>query len=116
MIQRTQALLEQRQRIRNAARRMFWVNTSKNDFNFSIHVELHPSDFEHVDEMQTWIENLVSNDMTFDYNDCNIVSDQLYEVISEHYPGRNIKITVSTKNIGITIFYKTHRPIQKLAI
>ena len=46
-----------------------------------------------------------------------MISDDLYEQIASRYPGRDIEITVSEDGEnGATISYKTHQPIQQLAI
>lgn len=116
MFQRKQALTEQRQRITHAARRMWWIDTIKDEYKISIHIELTNTDVRYVNEMQHWIDNLISNKITFYSSDCNVISDQLYESIAENYPGCNIEITVGTGNSGVTIYYKTHTAIQKIAI
>jgi len=52
-----------------------------------------------------------------DYKSCEMISDDLYEVIATRYPDRNIVIQVSEDNEnGATIVYNTTQPYQHLAI
>jgi len=52
-----------------------------------------------------------------DYKSCEMISDDLYEVIATRYPDRNIIISVSEDNEnGATISYNKTQPYQSLAI
>jgi hypothetical protein len=69
-------------------------------------------------QFKRWLENQYSQGiLALDYKSCEMISDDLYEVIATRYPNRSITITVSEDNEnGATIHYKTHQPIQQLAI
>jgi hypothetical protein len=69
-------------------------------------------------QFKRWLENQYSQGiLALDYKSCEMISDDLYEVIATRYPGRNIVIQVSEDNEnGATIVYNTHQPYQQLAI
>jgi hypothetical protein len=71
-------------------------------------------------QFKRWLEQLYSGDqniLSLDFKSCEMISDDLYEQIATRYPGRDIEITVSEDGEnGATISYKTHQPIQQLAI
>lgn len=150
MNQRELAIKEQRDNIRNKAKRMIFVtfqkegihrypaanddpNLKTNDeydvsflgsphrhifhFNVSIEVFHNDRDIEFI-QFKRWLENLYSNKtLELNFKSCEMISDDLYEVISTRYPKRDIQITVSEDGEnGATISYKTHQPIQQIAI
>jgi hypothetical protein len=85
-------------------------------FNVAIEVFHNDRDIEFI-QFKRWLENLYRNGMELNYKSCEMISDDLYEVISTRYPKRDIEITVSEDGEnGATIFYKTHQPIQQIAI
>jgi len=69
-------------------------------------------------QFKRWLENQYSqNILALDYKSCEMISDDLYEVIATRYPDRNIKITVSEDNEnGATIHYNITKPLTNLAI
>ena len=69
-------------------------------------------------QFKRWLENLYSQGtIELNFKSCEMISDDLYEVIATRYPKRDIEITVSEDGEnGATISYKTHQPIQQLAI
>ena len=86
-------------------------------FNVAIEVFHNDRDIEFI-QFKRWLENLYKGGtLELNYKSCEMISDDLYEVIATRYPNRNIVITVSEDNEnGATIHYKTHQPIQQLAI
>jgi len=85
-------------------------------FNVAIEVFHNDRDIEFI-QFKRWLENLYRNGMELNYKSCEMISDDLYEVISTRYPKRDIEITVSEDGEnGATISYKTHQPIQQIAI
>jgi len=68
-------------------------------------------------QFKRWLENLYRNGMELNYKSCEMISDDLYDVIATRYPKRDIEITVSEDGEnGATIYYKTHQPVQQIAI
>ena len=69
-------------------------------------------------QFKRWLENQYSqNILELNYKSCEMISDDLYEIIATRYPDRNIAIQVSEDNEnGATIVYNTNKPYQSLAI
>lgn len=88
-------------------------------FHFTVAIEVfhNDRDIEFI-QFKRWLENLYSNKtLELNYKSCEMISDDLYEEIATRYPDRNIEITVSEDNEnGATIQYKTHQPVQQLAV
>jgi hypothetical protein len=86
-------------------------------FNVGIQVFHNDRDIEFI-QFKRWLENLYSQGtLVLNFNSCEMISDDLYEQIATRYPNRDIEITVSEDGEnGATIQYKTHQPIQQLAI
>ncbi len=87
-------------------------------FHFTVAIEVfhNDRDIEFI-QFKRWLENLYRNGMELNYKSCEMISDDLFEVIATRYPKRDIEITVSEDGEnGATISYKTHQPIQQLAI
>lgn len=148
--QREQALTEQRQRIKEKAKRMIFVTFQKEGihmypaaatdpalktgdmydvsflgtphrhifhFNVAIEVFHNDRDIEFI-QFKRWLENLYAGGtLELNFKSCEMISDDLYEVIATRYPNRDIEITVSEDNEnGATIYYNTKQPYQQLAI
>jgi hypothetical protein len=61
-----------------------WISVTHND-----------RDIEFI-QFKRWLENLYKDGtMSLDYKSCEMMSDELYEVITQKYPGREIWIEVS---------------------
>jgi hypothetical protein len=86
-------------------------------FNVAIEVFHNDRDIEFI-QFKRWLENLYKGGtLELNYKSCEMISDDLYEVIATRYPDRNIEITVSEDNEnGATIYYNTTQPYQQLAI
>jgi hypothetical protein len=90
-------------------------------FHFTVAIQVwhNDRDVEFI-QFKRWLEQLYSGDqniLSLDFKSCEMISDDLYEQIATRYPGRDIEITVSEDGEnGATISYKTHQPIQQLAI
>jgi hypothetical protein len=97
----------------------FLATPHRHIFHFEVTIEVfhNDRDIEFI-QFKRWLENQYSQGiLALDYKSCEMISDDLYEVIATRYPNRNIVITVSEDNEnGATIHYKTHQPIQQLAI
>lgn len=86
-------------------------------FKVAIQVFHNDRDIEFI-QFKRWLENLYSNKtLELNFKSCEMISDDLYEQIAIRYPNRSIEITVSEDGEnGSTIQYKTHQPVQQLAI
>ena len=150
MKQIEQTLFEQRNRIKQHAKRMIWVTFHKEGihrypdagtdpklatgdeydvsflamphrhiFHFRVGIQVfhNDRDIEFI-QFKRWLENLYKEGtLKLDFKSCEMISDDLYEIIASRYTGRNIEISVSEDNEnGATIYYNTHQPIQQLAI
>ena len=142
--QTEQAMADKRVRISNAAKRFIWVtfqregihkfpaaatdpkladvaflaNEHRHIFHFNVAIEVfhNDRDIEFI-QFKRWLESLYQGTLELNFKSCEMISDDLYEVIATRYPDRNIEITVSEDGEnGATIYYNTTKPYQQLAI
>lgn len=77
-------------------------------FHFKVQIEVfhNDRDIEFI-QFQRWLENLYNEGtLELDYKSCEMISDDLYDKISERYTGRSITINVSEDNEnGCRIYY-----------
>lgn len=82
-------------------------------FHFKVAIEVthNDRDIEFI-QFKRWLENLYKDSiLALDYKSCEMIADDLYDVIAERYPDRVIEITVSEDNEnGATITYNTTKP------
>ena len=97
----------------------FLATPHRHIFHFEVSIEVfhNDRDIEFI-QFKRWLENQYSQGiLALDYKSCEMISDDLYEVIATRYPNRNIAIQVSEDNEnGATIIYNTRQPYQSLAI
>ena len=127
-ISRAYALQENRNLIKNAAKRMIWVTFQKegihlypaaatdpklktNDeydvsflgtphrhiFHFTVAIQVEHSDraIEFI-QFKRWLENQYKDGiLQLDYKSCEMIAEDLYDVIAIRYPNRDIQISVS---------------------
>jgi hypothetical protein len=75
-------------------------------FRVGIQVFHNDRDIEFI-QFKRWLENLYQGTLELNYKSCEMISDDLYEVIASRYPERDIEITVSEDGEnGATIYYK----------
>ena len=88
-------------------------------FHFEVSIEVfhNDRDIEFI-QFKRWLEKQYSQGiLELNYKSCEMISDDLYEIIATRYPDRNIAIQVSEDNEnGATIVYNTNKPYQQLAI
>ena len=88
-------------------------------FHFEVTIEVfhNDRDIEFI-QFKRWLENQYSqNILELNYKSCEMISDDLYEVIATRYPDRNIIIRVSEDDEnGALIMYRTLQPSQSIAI
>jgi hypothetical protein len=64
-------------------------------FRVWINVEHNDRDIEFI-QFKRWLESLYNNaTLKLDYKSCEMMSDELYEIIKQKYPGREVWIEVS---------------------
>jgi len=139
-----QARAESRMRIVNHAKRHIWVtfqregihrfpqagtdpnladvaflaNEHRHIFHFNISIEVfhNDRDIEFI-QFKRWLESLYQGTLELNYKSCEMISDDLYEVIASRYPGRDIEITISEDGEnGATIRYNTTKPNLNVVI
>lgn len=86
-------------------------------FKVAIQVFHNDRDIEFI-QFKRWLENSFRDGaMQLDHKSCEMISDELYLLIANRYPDRDIEITVSEDGEnGATIYYNTTKPYQLLAI
>jgi hypothetical protein len=142
--QTVQAMAEKRSRISNEAKRFIWVtfqregihcypaaatdsnladvaflaNEHRHIFHFNVSIEVfhNDRDIEFI-QFKRWLESLYQNKLELNFKSCEMISDDLYEVIASRYPGRDIVITISEDGEnGATIRYNTTKPNLNVVI
>jgi hypothetical protein len=90
-------------------------------FHFTVAIEVthNDRDVEFI-QFKRWLEELYSGDqgvLSLDYKSCEMICDDLYEVIATRYPDRIVEITVSEDGEnGATITYNTTKPNLQVVI
>lgn len=88
-------------------------------FHFTVGIQVfhNDRDIEFI-QFKRWLENLYKEGtLELNFKSCEMISDDLYDVIASRYTGRDVEITVSEDNEnGATICYNTTQPYQSLAI
>jgi len=75
----------------------FLANAHRHIFHFKvwISVEHNDRDIEFI-QFKRWLEGLYNKDiLQLDFKSCEMMSDDLYDTISQKYPGREVWIEVS---------------------
>ena len=97
----------------------FLATPHRHIFHFDVAIEVfhNDRDIEFI-QFKRWLENQYSqNILQLDYKSCEMISDDLYNVIATRYPDRSIAIQVSEDNEnGAHIVYNTTTNLHKLAI
>jgi len=97
----------------------FLATPHRHIFHFEVAIEVfhNDRDIEFI-QFKRWLENQYSQGiLELDYKSCEMISDDLYEVIATRYPDRSIAIQVSEDNEnGAHIVYNTTTNLHKLAI
>jgi hypothetical protein len=86
-------------------------------FKVAIQVFHNDRDIEFI-QFKRWLENSFRDGvMQLDHKSCEMISDELYLLIANRYPNRDIEITVSEDGEnGATIYYNITKPYQSLTI
>jgi hypothetical protein len=83
-------------------------------FHFKIAIQVFHADrdIEFI-QFKRWIENLYKDSLQLDHKSCEMISDELYQVIATRYPDRDIEIEVSEDGEnGCNISYHRHSAKQ----
>jgi len=86
---------------------IFLAYTHRHIFHFrvGIHVTHNDRDIEFI-QFKRWLESLFMGKLALNNKSCEMISDDIYDIIASRYPERDIEITVSEDNEnGATIFY-----------
>jgi hypothetical protein len=88
-------------------------------FHFTVGIQVfhNDRDIEFI-QFKRWLEKVFNDGlMQLDYRSCEMVSDELYDMIATRYPKRDIEITVSEDGEnGATIYYNIFKPVHSVAI
>lgn len=97
----------------------FLASPHRHIFHFRVWIDVlhNDRDIEFI-QFKRWLENLYRDEtLQLDFKSCEMMSDDLYDQISQKYPGRAVWIEVAEDGEnGALIKYETHRPVQQLAI
>ena len=63
-------------------------------FKVWISIEHNDRDIEFI-QFKRWLMSLYEDTLALDYKSCEMISDELYEIISQKYPNREVWIEVS---------------------
>lgn len=89
----------------------FLANPHRHIFHFNVGIEVfhNDRDIEFI-QFKRWLESLYQGTLELNYKSCEMISDDLYEVIASRYPGRDIEITVNEDGEnGATIRYNNQK-------
>ena len=93
----------------------FLAHPHRHIFHFRVSIDVYHNDrdIEFI-QFKRWLESLYSREadcLRLEYKSCEMIADDLYQVIAERYPDRDITIEVSEDGEnGCVIDYATHRP------
>ena len=97
----------------------FLASPHRHIFHFTVAIQVfhNDRDIEFI-QFKRWLENLFkSGVMQLDNKSCEMISDELHEVIANRYPDRDIEITVSEDGEnGATIYYNLTKPLTNVVI
>lgn len=77
-------------------------------FKFKVGIEVFHDDREiEFHQFMRWVESLYEENLILDYRSCEMIADELAEVIKGRYPNRDIEIDVSEDGeCGVTATYQ----------
>jgi hypothetical protein len=96
----------------------FLANEHRHIFHFNVAIEVthNDRDIEFI-QFKRWLEALYQGTLQLNYKSCEMICDDLYEVIATRYPDRFVEITVSEDGEnGATITYNTVKPNLQVVI
>ena len=96
----------------------FLASPHRHIFHFRVGIQVmhNDRDIEFI-QFKRWLENLFQGILELNNKSCEMISDDLYEVIANRYPDRTIQIEVSEDGEnGCYITYNKARPIQLVTI
>jgi len=85
-------------------------------FRVGIQVFHNDRDIEFI-QFKRWLERLYQGTLALDYKSCEMISDDLYEVIAIRYPNRDIEISISEDGEnGCIVKYDCFKSTQVLSV
>lgn len=86
----------------------FLGNPHRHMFHFKVGIQVYHNDrdIEFI-QFKRWLQNQYTNGvLELSYRSCEMICDQLYDVIANRYPSRDVEITVAEDGEnGATIYY-----------
>jgi hypothetical protein len=86
----------------------FLASPHRHIFHFKVGIQVfhNDRDIEFI-QFKRWLQNQYTNGvLELNHRSCEMICDQLYEVIATRYPNRDVKITVAEDGEnGATIYY-----------
>ena len=85
----------------------FLATPHRHIFHFEVSIEVfhNDRDIEFI-QFKRWLENQYSQGiLALDYKSCEMISDDLYNVIATRYPDRSIAIQVSEDNENVAHYF-----------
>ena len=74
----------------------FLANPHRHIFHFSVAIEVpHSNRAIEFIQFKRWLENLYQGTLELDYKSCEMIAEDLYDIIATKYPELDIQITVS---------------------
>jgi hypothetical protein len=94
-----------------------WPHRHMFGFKVGIQVFHNDRDLEFI-QVKRWLENQYTNGiLELNHKSCEMIADELYEIIATRYPNRDITISVSEDGEnGCEIFYHNERKQSSIAI
>ena len=119
MIQREQALFEQRQRIKNASKSMYGVTITHAHVDVTVMVEHKKNNSDTLDllKIRQKVDDYLNKSVK-DGKDFEVIMDEIYEEIAVIYSERDIEVHIFDNNEKFTVskIYNVSKPFQQLAI
>jgi len=88
----------------------FLAHPHRHIFHFNVGIEIFHNDREiEFIQFKRWIENIYRNSLLqLDNKSCEMISDDLFDIIAQQYPNRDIEISVSEdgENGSLIKYYK----------
>jgi hypothetical protein len=85
----------------------YLANNHRHLFKFKVSIEVFHDDREiEFHQFLRWLESLYTDILVLDYRSCEMIADELAQVIRERYPNRDLEIEVAEDGeCGVTATY-----------
>ena len=102
----------------NLADVSFLANPHRHIFHFNVAIQVfhNDRDIEFI-QFKRWLESLYQGTLDLNNKSCEMISDELYQIIALRYPNRDIEISVSEDNEnGAVIRYNLYYPSTSVSV